>query len=216
MVLFFPKPREKTYKEKSGHIRYTSRERVSKLDKRKGKREMSPMFVPVVDEETPRSEREKKKKGEKENAHSRFHRTHDKSGETFGSSDVDFREEEQMMDFLRDSRALLHHHHLFLLLLRFETSQLSPLKYFRPTQSRCILSPKLKKKKRVILLVQLTFSVVCVYFYYMYFSSLIVPPRHPSKRLGRGVMLLIEVKNQPHYTNTIVIIIPPIGGLDSL
>ena len=60
------------------------------------------MFVPVVDEETPRSEREKKKKGEKENAHSRFHRTHDKSGETFGSSDVDFREEEQMMDFLRE------------------------------------------------------------------------------------------------------------------
>lgn len=63
---------------------------------------MSPMFVPVVDEETPRSEREiLKKKGEKENAHSRFHRTHDKSGETFGSSDVDFREEEQMY-FLRE------------------------------------------------------------------------------------------------------------------
>ena len=66
------------------------------------------MFVPVVDEETPRSEREKKKKGEKEDAHSRFHRTHDKSGETFGSSDVDFRkaareeEEEQMDDFLRE------------------------------------------------------------------------------------------------------------------
>ena len=80
---------------------HIERERVSKLDKRKGKREMSPMFVPVVDEETPRSEREKKKKGEKENAHSRFHRTHDKSGETFGSSDVDFREEEQMMDFLQ-------------------------------------------------------------------------------------------------------------------
>ena len=65
---------------------------------------MSPMFVPVVDEETPRSEREKKKKGEKENAHSRFHRTHDKSGETFGSSDVDFREEEQDGTFLGRTR----------------------------------------------------------------------------------------------------------------
>ena len=68
---------------------------------KKGK--MSPMFVPVVDQETPRSE-QREKKGEKKDAHSRFHRTHDKSGETFGSSDVDrkAREEVPLCDYFRE------------------------------------------------------------------------------------------------------------------